>query len=131
MLGAVLSGSLNIILSVPLSGSEIVKLVEDMQRQPGTVYFAKAQDPQHPERILLGQASDEAPGNFLVTDPDSSVDGILPDTEYERLVVRSYNWPHVDARTVPNQSAMTLECLWQYGRRLDTMIEHPLRQAVS
>jgi len=131
MLGAVLSGSLNIILSVPISGSEIIELVEDMQRQPGTVYFAKAQDPQNPDRILLGQASDEAPGNFLITDPDASVDGILPDTEYERLVVRSYDWPNVAARTVPNQSAATLECLWQYGRRLDTMIEHSLRQAVS
>ena len=131
MLGAVLSGNLIIILSVPTKGSEIVKIVEDMQPQPDTVHFAKAKDPQYPDRILLGQASDDVARNFLITNLDSSMDGILPDTEYERLVVRSYDWRNSSTSAAADRGGIALQYLWDYGRQLDTMIEHSLQQVAS
>ena len=131
MIGAVLSGSMNIELSAPLKGSEIVQLVEYMERQPGDVYFIKIEDSEHPGYILLGQASELAAGNFLIASPDATVDGILPETEYDRLVIRGHQWPGFDAVPTADQANNALQLLWEYGRRLDTTMEFYLRQAVS
>ena len=74
----------------PVLGSEIPKIVEQFVSPEN---FILAQDPEHPDWILVGQGSEHLCDHLLVRDQVNDIDGILPDVKYSALAVMSYRWP--------------------------------------
>lgn len=84
----VLKLSTELRLTRPITGSEVVVIVSQLvnktnARNRYTVYDINAIDPDTPDRILVGQASDYSWHHLLVTDPDSHVDGLLASGMYK------------------------------------------------
>ncbi len=118
----VLKLSTELQLSRPITGSEVVDVVGRLvdkanARKRYTFYLINALGPDHPGRMLVGQASNFSWHHLLVTDPDSDVDGLLADTIYKKLLIRTYRWPGATKMILEDEPAKKLAELLDFTSR--------------
>ena len=76
----------------PIQGSDLPKVVslflDDHLRMI-------ARDERHPDRLLVGMGSEHRSEHVLISDPNSTIDGVLEDAWYDEVIVKRYRWPGV------------------------------------
>lgn len=117
----------------PITGQEVAEIVRQLvinanARKRYTFTEINIPDPDDPDRIFVGQASNCSWHHLIITDPKWDVDSLRPKKSYRELLIKSTRWASSSEVIVENEPTQKLAAILDFTDRFgsENEVRHKL-----